>query len=322
MSAEVTRGVLRADPRALDAVVEYRAARERGEWRRLLLAGADLRDTDMSGLDLDECDLTGAVLDGARFVEASLVRSCLAGASLLGADFSYANLDRADMEAADATAAAFVSATLRRANLARCRLQRADLSDADLSRTNLHESNLTAANLNGALAAQANLRGAVLEDAVLTALRGEPLFDDLPGMPSAAMLFGWPAARLAEPQLVELAGSYLSMQGWGIVEPSSWGDDGIDLVAQRNDAVVVVQVKATATPSSQSFTHLAQRLKRATEGRSNTYVILVMPGPVPKSIQDLARANQISVLSVWVEKNTMRVEEVVGPSGDQLPASA
>ena len=322
MSAEITRAVLRADPRALDAVAEYRAARERGEWRRLLLAGADLRDTDMSGLNLDECDLTGAALDGARFVGASLVRSCLAGASLLGADFSYADLDRADMEAADATAAAFVNATLRRANLTRCRLQRADLSGADLSRTNLHEANLTAANLHGALAAQANLRGAVLEDAVLTALRGEPQFDALPGMPSSATLFGSPAARLGEPQLAELAGLYLSTQGWGIIESSSWEDDGIDLVARRNDAMVVVQVKATATPSSQTFTHLVRRLKRATEGRANAHVVVVMPGPVPKSIQDLARASQISVLSVWVEKNTMRVEEVVGLGGDPLPASA
>ena len=72
MSAEAIRAV-RADPRALDVLQEYRAARDRGEWRRLLLAGADLRDTDMSELDLDECDLTAAVLDGARFIGASQI---------------------------------------------------------------------------------------------------------------------------------------------------------------------------------------------------------------------------------------------------------
>lgn len=49
MSGGITR-VLRADAGALDAVANYRAARQRGEWCRLLLAGADLRDTDMSGL--------------------------------------------------------------------------------------------------------------------------------------------------------------------------------------------------------------------------------------------------------------------------------
>ena len=321
MSAETTRA-LRADPRALDAVAEYRAARERGQWRQLILPGADLRDADLSGLDLDECDLTGAALDGARLVGASLVRSCLAGASLLGADLSYANLDKADMEGAGATAAAFAGATLRRANLGRCRLQRADLSDADLSHANLYEANLTAANLNGALAAQANLRGAILEDAVLTALRGEPLFDGLPGLPSSAPLAGWPAARLAGPQLVELAGLFLSAQGWGIIEPSSRGGEGIDLMAQRDDEMAVVQVRATAAPSSQSFTRLAQRLKRVAAGHSNAQQILVIPGPVAENIQDLARSAQISVLVVWVDRNTMRVEELTGDSEDPLPASA
>jgi hypothetical protein len=47
-----------------------------------------------------------------------------------------------------------------------------------------------------------------------------------------------------------------------------------------------------------------------------------LPGPVPQDIQDLARANHISVLGVWVEKNTMRVEEIVGISGDPLRESA
>jgi hypothetical protein len=321
VSAEPTRA-LRADARALDTVAEYRAARERGQWRRLVLPGADLRDADMSGLDLDDCDLTGAALDGTRFVGASLVRSCLAGASLLGADLSYANLDRADMEGADATAATFADATLRRANLGRSRLQRADLSDADLSHANLHEANLTAANLNGALAAQANLRGAILEDAVLTALRGEPLFNGLPGLPPPAPLAGWPAARLGGPQLIELAGLFLSTQGWGIIEPSSRGAEGIDLMAQRDDEMVVVQVKATAAPSSRSFAHLVQRLKRVAEGHPNAHQILVIPGPVAENIQDLARSSQISVLVVWVDRNTMRVEELASDSEDQMPASA
>lgn len=321
MSAETTRAV-RADPRALDALAEYRTARERGEWRRLQLPGADLRDADMSGLDLDECDLTGAVLDGGRLTGVSLVRASLAGASLVGADFSYANLDRTDLEGADATAAAFVGATLRRADLTRCRLQRADFADADLSRANLHEGNLTAANLNGALAAQANLRGAVLEDAVLTAVRGEPLFDEPPGLPLSAALAGWPAARLAGPQLAELAEFYLSTQGWGVIEPSSRTGEGIDLMAQRDNEVAFIQVKAVAAPSSQIFTHSVRRLKRIAAGHPGALLVLVMPGPVSENIQDLARASQITVLVVRVDKNTMRVEELAGTSGDHLSASA
>jgi uncharacterized protein YjbI with pentapeptide repeats len=321
VSAETAR-VPRADSHALAVLEGYKAARQRGEWRRLLLPGADLRNTDMSGLDLDECDLTGAVLDGAQLVEASLVRSGLVGASLLGTDFSYANLDRADMDEADATAASFVGATLRRASLIGCRLHRADLSDADLSRANFYQSNLTSANLNGALAVQANLRGAKLEDAILTAVRGEPVFDSSSDQEPPASLFGWPAARLAEPQLAMLAGLYLNAQGWRVTSPSSLADEGIDLMAQRNDDKLVLQVKATATPSQQTFTHLVQRLKRATEGHGNARLILVLPGPVPQDIQDLARASQTGVLVVWVGSNAMQVEEIVGIRNDPLRASA
>lgn len=321
MSAETTRPI-RADSRALSALAEYKSARERGEWRRLLLPGADLRDADLSGLDLDECDLTGAVLDGARFTEASLVRSCLAGASLVGADFSYANLDRADMEEADATAAAFVSATLRRADLSRCRLQRADFSDADLSRANLYESDLTAADLTGALAAQANLRGASLGDAVLTAVRGEPLFGEFPGQASSTAGVAWPAARLAGPQLAELAVLYLSTRGWRVVEPTSQAREGADLMVQRGGEIAFVEVKAAAAPSSQVFAHSVQKLKRVAAGRPDALLVLVMPGPVPVNIQDLARASQITVLAVRVDTNTMRIEELTGSGDGHMPASA
>lgn len=319
MSAESARTV-RADPLALDALAAYRAARDRGEWRRLMLPGADLRDTDLSDLDLDECDLTGAVLDGARFIGASLVRSCLVSASLLGADLSFANLDKADMGDADATAASFVSASLRKADLGGCRLHRADLSDADLSRANLYEADLKAANLTGALVEQANLTSAVLEDAVLTSVRGQPLLSSPSGPPSPVTTTGWPAARLGEPQLVELAGLYLSTHGWWPIEPSTWAEEGIDLAAKRGNALVLVQVKATATPSSQAFAHLTRRLKRAAEGHPGAQLILVLPGPLPRSIEDLARANQVTVLVVWVDENAMRVEEMAGPSSDELPA--
>jgi len=321
VSAEITRGT-RADPRALDVLGEYKAARERGEWRRLMLPGADLRDADLSGLDLDESDLTGAVLDGARFVESSLVRSCLAGASLVGADFSYANLDRADLAGADAVAAAFTGATLRRSDLAGCRLQRADFSGADLSRANLYEANLTTADLSGALVAQADLRGAMLEDAVLAAVRGEPLFEQIPGPLSSAALAGWPAARFAGPELVGLANSYMRIQGWWVTERSSREGEGVDLMAQRDDEMAFIQVKAVAAPSSQLFSQSVRQLKRVAAGHPGALLILVMPGPVPEDIQDLARASQVSVLAVQVGKNTMHVEELPGSSDNHLRASA
>jgi uncharacterized protein YjbI with pentapeptide repeats len=321
-SERSSRSLPRAEERALVAVAEYKAAKERGEYRLLKLPGADLRDTDLSGLELDECDLTGAVLDGARLVGASLVRSSLAGASLIGVDFSFADLSRADLDASDATAATFVSATLHKADLTRCRLQRADMSEADLSQANLYGSDLAGANLSRALAAQANLQGAILEDAVLTGLRGEPLFDIAEDRPSADSPFGWQAARLTEPQLVELAESFLSTRGWGIVESSSVRDEGIDLMAQRDNEVLFLQAKATATLSFQLFSHMAERLRRAGSQVPNVHFILVMPGPVPQGLRELAQANRIGVLSVWTTQNSIGVEEVVRSNGDSLAASA
>ncbi|HUZ53500.1 MAG TPA: pentapeptide repeat-containing protein [Streptosporangiaceae bacterium] len=312
MSAEAVRAERRADPRAVEVLDDYRAARARGEYRLLKLAGADLRDTDLSELDLDECDLTGATLDGARLISASLVRARLAGASLLGADLSYANMDRADMDAVGATAATFMGATLRRAQLNHSQLQRADFSDADLSRASLFESNLRGANLSRAVAEQADLRGAALEDAILTGLHGEPVFHIDPSLASPETRFGWPATRLAETQLVELAESYLSTQGWGLIEHPAWREEGADLIARRGDEVVFLQVKATATPSARTFAHLAERLNRAADEHANVNVILVVPGPIPESLRIQAAANRIGILSILVQQNGLVVEEVGG----------
>lgn len=322
MSTEANRAAASADPEALRVLEHYRVARERGEHEVLRLAGANLRETDMSGLDLDECDLAGAVLDGARFAGASLVRSHLAGASLLGADLSYANLDRADLEAADATAASFVGATLRRADLSLCTLERADLSNADLSKANLFHSNLTKANLNGAITSSTNLLEATLEDAVLTAIRGEPLFDPTFNLVSSAKPSGWLAAKLAETQLVQIAVTYLSTQGWGVDQSASWRDEGVDLVARRDDVWLVIQAKATATPSPRTFAQWARSLKRIAEQRPNVYLVIVLPGPVSQSLRDVAQDQRIGVLSVQVERNSMQVEEIVEPVAHPLPASA
>jgi uncharacterized protein YjbI with pentapeptide repeats len=322
VSTEANRAATGADPDALRVLEDYRAARGRGEHTVLRLAGANLRETDMSSIDLDECDLTGAVLDGARFVGTSLVRSHLAGASLLGADLSYSNLDRADLEAADATAASFVGATLRRADLSRCTLERADLSNADLSKANLFHSNLAKANLNGAIASNANLQEAILEDAVLTAIRGEPFFDPNFSLVSSAKPSGWLAAKLPETQLVQIAVTYLSTQGWGVDQSGSWRDERVDLVARRDDAWLAIQVKATATPSPRTFTQWAKNLKRIAEHRPDFYLVIVLPGPVSQTLRDVAQDQRIGVLSVRVEHNSMQVEEIVEPATDPLTALA
>jgi uncharacterized protein YjbI with pentapeptide repeats len=282
----------------------------------LKLAAADLRDVDFSGLQLDECDLTEAILDGATFVGASLVRADLAGASLLGADFSFADLDRADLEAVDATAAAFINANLSRVNLARSRLKRADLTEASLRKANLFESDLSGANLSRAFVSQANLHGVILEDTVLTGLRGEPFFDTPSGRDMPESIFGWPAVRLAEPQLVHLAETYLTARGWGVIEPSLSQDTVIDLMARRGDTLLLLEAKATATPSHATFMHVAERLRSSAASYGNAVMFLVIPGPVPESLRDLATANRIGVLCVWIDSsdNSMRVEEIVRPA--------
>lgn len=306
----------RAAPDAVEAIERYKSSRERGEYRVLELGGADLRDVDLSGVQLDECDLSNAILDGARFVGASLVRSNLAVASMVGADFSYADLRRANLEAVDATAAAFTNADLTKARLVRSRMQRADMSEADLTRANLFESDLTGANLSRALASQTNLHGAILEDSILTGLRGDPLLDSDSNQHSSVI--GWPAAKLTEPELIQLAATYFRNQGWRVTEPSPAEDISIDLTARRDDMWLVLEVKATATPSSSTFAHVAQRLKRAAVQHANVFVFLVVPGPVPESLRALARANQIGVLHVWGELDSPHIEEAVRPPSDSL----
>jgi uncharacterized protein YjbI with pentapeptide repeats len=315
----------RADAKALEAVGAYRAARERGEYRLLKLAGADLRDVDFSGCQLDECDLTGAILDGAKFLGASLVRATFAGASLLGTDFSYADLHRADMEAVDATAATFMNSILSRTNLARSRLRRANLSEANLNRANLFEADLTGANLSRALASQTNVSGASLEDAILIELRGEPIFGDASDSASSPVApLGWPAARLSEQQLAEYVEAYLTSLGWETVQPASSEDPVVDLMARSEGTWLLLEVKATALPSHATFAYVAERLRRAAGLYDDASAVLVIPGPISEGVRDLAKDNRIDILSVriepdsdtvWIDSNgkATRVKQVVQP---------
>lgn len=309
VTADTTGVAPRADFKALAAVEAYRAALKRGEYQLLKLTGADLRDVDFSGWQLDECDLTGAVLDGARFLGASLVRSSLAGASLLGADFSYADLHRADLEAVDATAATFVSAILSRVGLARSSLRRSNLSEANLTRANLFEADLTGANLSRALISQTNLRGAILVDSVLVGLRGEPIFGNVTDPEAATDApLGWPAARLAEQQLVGIAETFLISDGWEIVQPASSEDPVVDLMARRAGIWRILEVKATPVPSRSAFAQIAKRLRRAAEQYEKASAVLVVPGPIPESLRDLASASQIEILSIRVDSGNVWID--------------
>jgi uncharacterized protein YjbI with pentapeptide repeats/Holliday junction resolvase len=311
VTADTTGVAPRADAKAVEALEAYCAARQRGEYQLLKLAGADLRDVDFSGCQLDECDLSEALLDGAKFLGASLVRSSLAGASLLGADFSYADLHRADLEAVDATAATFVNAILTRADFARSRLQRVNLTESDLTRANLFKSDLSGANLSRALASQTNLRGVILDDAVLAGLRGEPIFDldhTSDHTRRAVAPFGWPAALLTEQHLAEFAESYLTSLGWEILQPASSEDPVVDLMARRDDTWFILEVKATTNLSHSTFAHVAERLRRAAEPFGKALLALVVPGPISKDLRDLARTSRVDILSVRVDSDAVWID--------------
>jgi hypothetical protein len=157
----------------------------------------------------------------------------------------------------------------------------------------------------------------------LVGLRGEPIFDIASDLASFLITpLGWPAARLAEQQLAGFAESYLVSLGWEIVQPASSEDPVVDLMARREDTWLLLEVKATVLPSDSAFAHIAKRLKRAAEPYDKASAVLVVPGPIPGSLRDLASANQIDILSVRVDSGTVwvdsdgksaRVKQVIQP---------
>jgi hypothetical protein len=119
-------------------------------FERADLSGANLASTDLSGANLVEANLAGANLVKADLVRANLLRANLSDALLAGANLGAAILGWANLS----------RTTLWMANLAGAHLIKADLSEADLGR----------ANLAGSIVAGISMRGARLQDTVLTDL--------------------------------------------------------------------------------------------------------------------------------------------------------
>ena len=89
---------------------------------------------DMSGVNLTDRDLSNADLSGAKFTNATLIRTNFTDSSLNNADFSGADLN---------------NATLNNANLSGATLNNANLSGATLNNTTLNNANFTGATLTG-----------------------------------------------------------------------------------------------------------------------------------------------------------------------------
>ncbi|MGW1758642.1 pentapeptide repeat-containing protein [Streptomyces mirabilis] len=122
----------------------------------------DLHGLHLAGAALKEADLTRAVLGnttltGAHMVAATLTSATLHGANLIGANLYGANLTRAGL----------IGAKLGEANLNGTTLADAILTRANLSGTRLADATLTGASLEGAWLWNTDLRGATLARADL-----------------------------------------------------------------------------------------------------------------------------------------------------------
>ena len=125
----------------------------------------DLR-IDLSGADLSGYDLHSASLQGANLREANLSRCNLDWAQLRGAV-----LDEAWLVAASLDVAALERASLRGANLSAAFLAMANCPGADFTCANLHQANCAGAILRGSSLIQAQLYGANLSRAELDGAR-------------------------------------------------------------------------------------------------------------------------------------------------------
>lgn len=141
--------------------------RERLDLHGLHLAGAQLREADLTHANLRRATLTkahlsGAVLTGAYLNGATLAEAGLTDATLTKAHLSEATLTGADLSRATLTGAYLGGAMLAQANLGAATLTGAYLGGATLTDAFLGAATLTGADLSGAMLAKADLTRAAL----------------------------------------------------------------------------------------------------------------------------------------------------------------
>ncbi len=113
---------------------------------------------------LDALPLGAEVL---RNIELLLDTNQCYGCNLEGADLSGRGLEESDLEGANLSNANLKGADLEGANLKGANLTGADLQNADLSEADLYKADLTDADLTGA-----DLEETLLDDAILTGVKG------------------------------------------------------------------------------------------------------------------------------------------------------
>lgn len=122
------------------------------------LAGADLRNADLSHLNLDEADLSGAILrgadlsnssmtdadlTGADFTSANLTNSWLRGTLMVNTNFTFADLTGVQLYDNTVSFSKFNGANLTDANLSNTHITASEFYRSDLSNTNLSGATFT-----------------------------------------------------------------------------------------------------------------------------------------------------------------------------------
>lgn len=130
------------------------------------------RDTPESPPDLHDAELAGAVLKEANLSKVDLSGADLRSTALNSADLRSANLSKANLSGASLRGANLRGADLRNASLFRANLIHADLSEANLSGADLREAVLHSTNLRDAILDEIMLYRTIFADVDLSTAKG------------------------------------------------------------------------------------------------------------------------------------------------------
>jgi hypothetical protein len=155
------------------------------------LSGADLSDADLSDASLSDASLSDASLSDANLSGANLNSTNLNSASLSGANLSGANLNSTNLNSASLSGANLSGAHLGDTNLSGADLSGASLEDAFLYGANLQWTNLNNTDLTFSRFIDCYLKGAVVDNALVTHIDFQRL-DGLPKPPEQLRMEGAP----------------------------------------------------------------------------------------------------------------------------------
>ncbi len=131
--------------------------------RNLMLAGANLPESNLRNADFSQTDLRRANLRGADLESATLVRASLADTRADDANFTKTEAYRANFSNTSAKGASFSGAELQRANFRNATLTGADFEKAEAGRADFTGAELSATRFTLANLARATFTGAVFD---------------------------------------------------------------------------------------------------------------------------------------------------------------